>query len=228
MHSALHIQTKLSLSQPAFSQKEEDVEGMMQTSATTHLLPRSHSALLPHVWQLFSLMDFPGNDEAPCQPGEGRECTACTSLSCASLLKPRVYRLYLDWQFLSARKYTFEAHLPNILTYCALVYSLGAHKVDPFQMKLHQKTCSQKATNTSQLLTSCSCWQHPSSGEDTWGQERTAGPDSSDHDLAAGDHVTQETRQQVPWTMQCHRNTGALRIQHYLVSTVINTLYLSI
>lgn len=35
--------------------------------------------------------------------------------------------------------------------------SLGAHKVDPFQMKLHQKMLSQKTTNTAQLLTSCGC-----------------------------------------------------------------------
>lgn len=166
-------------------------------------------------------MDFPGNYEAPCQPGEGRECTACTSVSCASLLKPRVYRLCLRCQFLSARKYTFEAHLRNILTYCALVYSLGAHEVDPFQTKLHQKTCSQKATYTSQLLTSHSCWQHPSSGEDTRGQERTAGPDSSHHDSAAGDHVTQETRpastmgNAMPQKYWCFANSTLFGIHSY-------------
>lgn len=141
---------------------------MTQTSATTHVLPRSHSAsLTPHARQLFSLKDFPGKYEAPCQPGEGRESTACTSLSCASLLKLKGYRLCLGCQFILDHKCTFEANLPNILTYCALVYSLGAHKVDPFQTKLDQKMRSQKATNTSQLLTSCSCQQHPSSGEDT-------------------------------------------------------------
>lgn len=67
----------------------------------------------PHARQLFSLKDFPGKYKAPCQPGEGRESTACTSLSCVSLLKLRVYRLCLCCQFILDHKRTFEVNLPK-------------------------------------------------------------------------------------------------------------------
>lgn len=67
-------------------------------------------------------------------------------LSCASLLKLRVHTLCLHCQFILDQNCTFEENLPD-----------WAHKVDPFQMKLHQKMLSQKTTNTAQLLTSCGC-----------------------------------------------------------------------
>lgn len=81
---------------------------------------------------------------------------------------------------------------------------------------------SQKATNIPtgkklQLSEISSLWNKH------WGQEGTAGPDSSDHGSAAGDLVPQD-RQQVLWTGQRHGDTGALQIQHDLVRTVVNTL----
>lgn len=80
-------------------------------------------------------------------------------------------------------------------------------KSGSFSDKTAPEDALPEGTNTSQLVEML--WNKP------WGQERTAGPDSSGHGSAAGDHVPQET------DSKCYRQCNATAILVLCKSNII-------
>lgn len=84
--------------------------------------------------------------------------------------------------------------------------------------------CPQKATNTSQLVKSCSCQEHPVSGTSTKVRKGQLGQAAQMMVwLQAITYHRRQTASTMDSAMPQHC-TAALQTQHYLVSTAVNTL----
>lgn len=128
---------------------------MIQTPTNSILLPRSHSAsLTPQAWQIF-LLKAEKVQPAPASPVSHHWNWGCLVVS------------VLYFCFKSQMDFWSESPKHPHLLHFSLSAKKKVKKVDPFQTKFHQKIDSQKATNTSQLVKSCSCQKHPVFGTST-------------------------------------------------------------